>query len=344
MPSNRKQHFVPKFFLRGFASAPKQIHLFNKERKRNIFDASLKDQCQKSNFYDDDDSVDAELRRLENDLAPAFVAFRDRSTTRVKESDIKEAVMEVMIMLYGRTQRRFEQHQRIVDADSLPFHHPSGTKVQLDVSREVSPLEMLALNYRGMIDGIAGLRYQLVKDPSESFLVGDAPVVLYNQYCEGTNGVGVLGLLKRGIQIFLPLSPKLSMVAYDAQTYRLRTSKDRSNNISFATKSDVRSMNILQMSNALNNVYFSKCDVASSLEEVLDAIPETRIEDLDGISDFHEEVGPDMIRMYYSRMVDLGIELSFMRIKPGAARIPISKRIQLLRNVLTRPASSLNRR
>ena len=305
----------------------------NKKRRVAIFNASIKDQCQKSNFYDEDDSVDVELRRLENELAPAFAAFRDSSTTWVKQSKIEEEVVEVLIMLFGRTQRRFEQHQRYVSAESVPFQFPSGLKAKLDVPRKASPLQMLVSNFRGMIDGIGGLRYQVVKDRSESFVAGDAPVVLYNEYCEGTNGVGALGLLRRGIQIFLPMSPSVSLVAFDPQTYRLRTSKDRSTNISFATESDVRYMNMLQISNALNNVYFSNRDDAACLTELLDDIPETRVEDLDGISDFRSAAGSEIIRMFYSRMLDLRLDLSFLRIKPGGNRIPTSRRLQLERDV-----------
>jgi hypothetical protein len=53
MPANKRQHFVPQFYLRNFSSdaSRKTIHIFNISREISIFGANLRSQCYKDYFY-----------------------------------------------------------------------------------------------------------------------------------------------------------------------------------------------------------------------------------------------------------------------------------------------------
>ena len=47
----------------------------------------------------------------------------------------------------------------------------------------------------------------LVNRSGTEFITSDAPVVLFNQWCQDIRGMGTTGLACHGLQIFLPLSP-----------------------------------------------------------------------------------------------------------------------------------------
>ena len=52
------------------------------------------------------------------------------------------------------------------------------------------------------------------------FVLSDNPVVLRNQYSElNPSGPGVLGTLARGLQMFMPVSPTMTIAVYDGDVY-----------------------------------------------------------------------------------------------------------------------------
>jgi len=61
MPQNKKQHYVPKFYLKRFTPNERLINLYNLKSRRNIIGASLSSQCYKDYMYGKDGRCDAEI-------------------------------------------------------------------------------------------------------------------------------------------------------------------------------------------------------------------------------------------------------------------------------------------
>ena len=71
--SKTKHHYVPKFYLKWFASKPRRINVYALESQRFLKDVSLKDQCQRPRFYGKGDDVEDELMKLETLVSPALL-------------------------------------------------------------------------------------------------------------------------------------------------------------------------------------------------------------------------------------------------------------------------------
>lgn len=68
--SKRRQHYVPKFYLRAFQSAPRRIHLYHLTSRSAVEHASLRDQCYIHKFYGPSEEIEDGLAELEGVAAP----------------------------------------------------------------------------------------------------------------------------------------------------------------------------------------------------------------------------------------------------------------------------------
>lgn len=51
MAKNKKQHFVPRFYLRKFSADGRSVNIWNLTNEKRIQGANLKNQCYKDYFY-----------------------------------------------------------------------------------------------------------------------------------------------------------------------------------------------------------------------------------------------------------------------------------------------------
>jgi excisionase family DNA binding protein len=69
----------------------------------------------------------------------------------------------------------------------------------------------------GMLD--MTVKLFIVDEPS--FILSDHPAVLRNQYSEvNPGGPGALGMLARGLQMFMSVSPTMTVAVYDGDVYK----------------------------------------------------------------------------------------------------------------------------
>ena len=74
MPNKRRQHVVPRFYLKNFSirGSGKTIGLFNLQSNRLIKEAKLKTQAYKKNFYGVDTTLEDSLGLIESSAAPVI--------------------------------------------------------------------------------------------------------------------------------------------------------------------------------------------------------------------------------------------------------------------------------
>lgn len=68
--------------------------------------------------------------------------------------------------------------------------------------------------------------------------------------------MGACGLATVGLQIFFSLSPRLLLLAYDPQIYKVGESRKASVS-KISLQRDINSLNLLQWANALENLYYN---------------------------------------------------------------------------------------
>ena len=297
---------------------------------------SLRHQCAKKNFYGADNEIELQFGELEQWIAPGLARIRKNPFGLKMTDDVKIWIVLLVALLDIRTDRRISEMRQMAtsffDESSVDPEEVSMRRI----ANEMPLIKILRADLEAMLEGIGNLQIHFVSNRNARFHVGDAPVAHYNQYCEDVEDHGVLGLAQKGIQLVLPLSPTLTLLLFDGSTYRLRTSKARSTGFSVAARRDVEMLNRLQISSAYENVYFASDEMGEGIDGLFAQSQLSIDRELVKSKRFKRE-GDVVLAQSFATMTNIHFGLSFMRVKSGAEKTPISKKPFLMRDDSYRP-------
>jgi hypothetical protein len=90
------------------------------------------------------------------------------------------------------------------------------------------------------------------------FVTSDHPAVFYNQFMEHRKRYGSnTGLAVKGLQLFLPLSPRHTLVFFDPWAYKVGGKKLTSHRVEVTDEKDVKALNLLQATSANRHLFFN---------------------------------------------------------------------------------------
>lgn len=266
MANKKRQHYVPKFYLKNFAAdvTQKSINLFNIPAKKYITNAPIKNQAYSDYFYGKDAIIENALQDIEN-IASVLIrnCLKDKSLPAFDGQD-HFSLLTFVIFQSARTTYQAEMANEVLDkmVKNILRDHPAlkDSKDSLEnitISHNSPAAYVLSLTARILPIAI-DLKYKLVINNTKiPFITSDNPVVKYNQFMverKRTPG-GITGLGVKGLEIFLPIDARNLLVFYDSNIYRMGNNKDvviETNN-----EKDINNLNILQLINADRNIYFN---------------------------------------------------------------------------------------
>jgi len=331
MPKLR-HHFVPQFYLRYFASNPSRIHLHNLNHSRSIANVSLRDQCYKHRFYGDTDELEDAIAGLESHFAPTLQKIITSNNLPRSNSTGRLLLLFFISLQWLRTSRSVNQQNSMVETylKQVLRHGFDTTNVDLDSIRfSKSRPAVTSVRFTPIIvDAISDLQLHLVRaSNNQVFLTSDNPVVRYNQYYEYFENSQQFSPAFRGLQLFLPISPKHLIMLYDDTVYKVGSIK--SDITDFVSDLDVDTLNLLQVFNAEKNLYYSDWDVSSWLPDLVN-----RAKNYRNTNTVHTEVQNVMRRanrllLYtYERIPNMQVNLSFVKIHKRMRRISEDDRLE----------------
>ena len=269
MATHRKHHYVSRFYLKNFAATGgRRIHLFNIPSGRNVLNASLRDQCYGSRFYGNDPSTEQGLADLEEATAAVIRDILRTERLPKNGSEDRCTLIAFIVTQHARTQmsaattdamtdgmlkaaHREDPRFKDFDLEKLRFHFKNSVLLPLTVAARDYPLT-LDLHLR-----------LLVHHTATQFITSDNPVVLHNTHCQEIRTRGCIGWGCAGLEVFFPLSPEVSLYAFDAAIYKVANRRSR---VYRVTPRDTRKLNRLQWLNALQNVFYAGDEYSSVLE------------------------------------------------------------------------------
>ena len=108
----RRHHFVPQFYLRGFASLPRRINLLHLEGSILIRHASLRDQCYRHRLYGKQDDVEDAFSEIEGRAAAVVSSIVSSRQPPVRPSSSYSTLVEFAALQLLRTTAAMEQMRR----------------------------------------------------------------------------------------------------------------------------------------------------------------------------------------------------------------------------------------
>ena len=278
MPTHRRNHYVPRFYLKNFAtSGGRRIHLSNIPSGRNVLNASLRDQCYGSRFYGKDPNIEHGLADLEEATAAVIRDVLGTKRLPKRGSEDHCTLMAFTVTQHNRTQMSAATTDAMTDGMLKTAYRDDPRFKDFDFEKHNFQFENSVLLPLTVAAGIYPLTLDLhlrllVNHTATQFITSDNPVVLHNTHCQDVRTRGCIGWGCAGLEVFLPLSPEVSLYAYDAAVYKVA---NRWSQVCRVTPRDTRDLNRLQWLNALQNVFYA-ADEYSTLTESENGWAKTR--------------------------------------------------------------------
>lgn len=322
----KRQHYVPQMILRNFSQNDATTSLLVLSSGKRVPEAAINRQCYEPYFYGEDQEMERSFSREE---ASVSKLLGDLARDRL------EGVTDADIALL----RNFVHYQRArtrAAAESVSNFAEAFAKSMLRGTARLNSDSELAEAIESVRIRLTGAQHEsiwqaakstplmrdmdvrfLVTSREQGFVIGDHPVVAYNQFAEHhpvlQRWPTSTGLAAKGLQLFMPLSPNVTLAFFDHSTYHYDGKR-----VCAAGPRDVRFLNAMQAVNAWECLFFDaqRADDAA-IQDLLDrrkkhgsvfdkpiATSEMRWKDDKTVSQFVAVSNPD---------VRVGARFSFLR-------------------------------
>lgn len=289
-----QQHFVPRTYLRFFASKYEQVYAFDKGNKKS-FTPNITGIAQGRYFNRIGESDDRNkwerffCEEVEAELGKQFSLFTSVSylTIGQKAIDIewKKILSKHLCFQLMRTSKAREYQKEISNRTVKEFVNGVRDEFHVELTvQEVAWIDRLVEKRDMVKDAIYGKmtteksmkKYSDILIDNKSwyiihiqntskctFITSDHPVVQYNFRLRSTR-LGANGLARSDTILYYPISPKCCLALYPNEMY-FSAIMENSDKSSYADDVFVKNVNRLQYDNCHRQVYFNP---ALTLEDV----------------------------------------------------------------------------
>lgn len=254
----RRQHYVPKFYLRNFSPNNKSIGLYRFIEGKIIERASIKDSFWKEYFYGEDASVENKLAEYEEKWSNIISSVIEREQLPDNE---KELVLLRFFMLItsARTWKRGNQINKevaVLIKKILEMEEPTifNTSIAEGLSIRMANPSLLSINSaQQILPSMIDLEMDvLINKSTINYITSDNPTVFCNQLFLEKSLTRGYGWGEHGIQFIVPISPKIAICMYDSEVYKM-------NKKIISSIDTIKKLNELFMNNADESIVFL-CD------------------------------------------------------------------------------------
>ncbi|HJH64384.1 MAG TPA: DUF4238 domain-containing protein [Bacteroides mediterraneensis] len=266
----KNQHYVPQFYQRYFSKDKKNIGTYIIEREKNIPSAPIKNQSSSDYFYSENMKIENALGKMEELSKNVIDKIILNPKVRLTPND-QYTLYVFTIIQKGRTlaQANFiQEHANVILRTFLKKYcqllRENNIENDLkDITDEV--LDKILFNFKQPGLFALGTQAQLVNtcidlkckilinNTDIPFITSNNPVALYDQFMERMGNL-TYALGSQGLQIYLPLTPKIGVMYYDPKCYKLGYQKKTY--VEIIQDSDIYELNKLTALNAENILYY----------------------------------------------------------------------------------------
>ena len=243
----KKQHYVPKMFMRNFADDNKRFSVLRTQGGKVLEHVYSDSQCFKDYYYGKDLVWENNLGKLEECWAPVITKIcegqqlNDNEILLIKQFALYQRQRTLAEGNYKKQQKRAELMEiSKMYCASKKIQDPEQIEKYVDkiADEAVTPQELLdiAANAEKMIDDLCVTVIEY--DTNTKLISSDAPIVLWNTFEK--NGVGYMCM---GLVIFFPICPTKLITIYDGKMYSRNKGKQY---IISNDENEVRNLNIIQ--------------------------------------------------------------------------------------------------
>lgn len=216
----KNQHYVPQFLLKNFSSRDsKFIWTYDKNEKysvqNQIKERAIKKVASEEYFYDQFKnnkvgSFEYTLQQVENDTAPIIEKIiRTRNIENLSQEERKTLSFFITLQNF-RTKGQLLQTEISMNTFSEQLKDKANIKIPKTDHKEIwlSILQQSNNFYEILMNKV-----WMLSESNNEFLISDNPATLQNSTNKSKTR-GTLGLDSYGIEIYLPISPSLTICLF----------------------------------------------------------------------------------------------------------------------------------
>jgi hypothetical protein len=328
-----RQHIVPQLLLKYWdcgVSKEKKIHIFDMKKLEVRLNQSIRKNFTEKYRYGKDGLVEELLAdKIEGPASSLIEKIVNGDFNIIGENSL---ILEKFILSqFFRTPQsskkasefinlQFESiGQEFLSLNGLDLKEAIAKKLKVDDDDNLAA--ELTIN-AVLLAGILGdLEYHIIKNETSSeFYISNHPVFLYNWFYRDLEESAVRSIAATGLQIFLPLSPKITLCLYDPKVYEYGK-RDLVTCIS--NDSDIEILNSFQIINSnsigkLNLIGFHLKESGTNIRQLYEKYRDIKLYSIESDVLSTEKEGKEKIRsthLVFIRQTKLEKMPSFIRIK-----------------------------
>lgn len=229
MARSKKQHYVPKFYIKNFSHDERTLFCFDKFRCRS-YKVNITDIAHENLFYDIQEVPDGTIER---NLANKEALFKIGYSQLLLHKDIKQldealraSLFLFIVTQYFRTPYLRKDIQQTCDQFINIFAKKSGINIPDGLRIYTDPESVKRIHLRMILD--ANMIFQVADFLSKAewtILSNDTGIPLWTSdnpvTIDNTTPSRELGLLSKGREIHIPLNTQICLTSFDPLTHRL---------------------------------------------------------------------------------------------------------------------------
>jgi hypothetical protein len=250
----RRQHYVPRFMLEHFVDGDGFVHVFDGEQGKVLPPHRPTDAMMKNYFYDRDNAVENYLSdSIEGPVAALLHRIADESMLPAEAAGIE--LFRFLGVQISRTpaaraeQLHLQSQMMLTLADRFLQANGYDENTVNDLAIEWND-HAAQHAWRIILGDVSSYLYTdltmavLVNQTETRFILGDHPVVQYNWFLREHDLPGTSSMTAPGVQVFMPLSPKLTLMLFDSDVYAIEMGAER--RVFLTDPADIAVLNDLQ--------------------------------------------------------------------------------------------------
>ena len=237
----KNQHYVPRFYLKYFASSGSKIFCYDKKVNKS-FETNINNIAAEKLFYDLDKSLaenegiediqhlEKQYSYIESEFAPYYAEFLDRLNSKefkITECD-RDKIASYLSIQIERTKNHRDESAKIVTAFNkalnvwgISVQNVHGCNTGVRSKRDIHTENILfGDKFRECIKEVTKGHIWIIFENNTNipFLTSDNPIITIPH--KEDNIRSYRGLNSEGVQIAFPLSPKYILILAERKAYK----------------------------------------------------------------------------------------------------------------------------
>ncbi len=262
MPEKKKQHYVPKLYLKFFSNFNNMTHvgLFNLRTDLYIKSASIDGQNKEDYFYGKESDIEDAFSELETRTCNIIREIIRTNNLPQKDSDDYSLLLEYVMYQQNRTKLSALKNENLLNQVTQMILKdrfvPTNEIAEIKFEYEYPGLAGLEIVPQ-LINAVSDLKCKLLINKTKApFITSDHPVIKWNQFLNQRKYPEPrTGLAMKGLKLLFPISPNIILAYYDSEIYSLG---DEDIIVEIFNSRDVWILNFIQSINCHEIVFFNQ--------------------------------------------------------------------------------------